>query len=126
MTVRWILAVLTLLGGFLIAGVAGAVTASLLGFWYLPGRGFCAAAVVVVVAYIAAPKHRFMTSWGVLALGAIAAWAVLEPSWLPESYAERGAYQPTHLPIIATYAGALVGLTVVALLHFRPARKTNP
>lgn len=122
MTMKWILAVLVVLGSFWFAGMAGAFAATLLGFWHVPGGGFSAAAVVVVVAYIAAPRHKFLATALILAFGAVSAWLLLEPSWLPESYGERGAYQPTHLPIIATYAGALFGLAAIMVLRRYSAR----
>ena len=125
MTLKWLVAGLTVLGGFLVAGVAGAFAASLLGFWHLPGAGFSAAAMVVLIAYLMAPKHKLLAACAVLAVGAIAAWVILEPSWLPESYGDRGAYQPTHLPIIATYIGALIGLAIVLVLRRGLGRKAG-
>ena len=119
MILKWMVAVLAVLGGLVTAGTAGAFIATLLGFWHLPGGGFSAAAAVVLVTYLAAPRHKLIAALVVLAMGAVIAWLVLEPSWLPESYAERGAYQPTHLPLIATYLGALVGLAMLAALRVR-------
>jgi hypothetical protein len=46
--------------------------------------------------------------------GAFAAWWLLEPSWHPENYREM-AYQRTHLPLVATYAGGLVAVAAVAI-----------
>ena len=123
MILKWLVAVLAVLGGFVIAGITGAFAAELFGFWYLPGGGFSAAATVIIVAYIAAPRHKLPAALIVLMIGAVAAWLTLEPSWLPESYAERGAYQPTHLPIIATYFGALAGLAAVIVMRIRLRRE---
>lgn len=117
MVLKWTLALLAVLGGFIVAGTLGSIATDLAGFWHLPGAGFSAAFAVVVVAYIAAPSHKLLCATVALLLGAIAARLVLEPSWYPESYGERGAYQPTHLPIIATYAGGLLGLIVAAVLR---------
>lgn len=125
MILKWLVAVLAALGGFVTAGITGAFAAELLGFWHLPGAGFSAAATVVILAYIAAPRHKLLTALIVLTIGAVAAWLTLEPSWLPESYAERGAYQPTHLPIIATYVGALAGLAAVIVMRIRSRRDND-
>jgi hypothetical protein len=113
---KWTLAVLAVIGGFLVAGIAGGLMAEILGFWDLPGAGFCAAFAVVVVAYLAAPSHKFSFAIAALAVGAVAAWLILIPSYYPESYGDRGAYQPTSLPIILTYAGGIVGLVVAGVL----------
>ena len=125
MTTRWLMAVLAVMGGLLVSGLAGAIAATLLGFWDLPGASFSAAASVVVIAYLAAPRHKFLAACTVLILGAVAAWMILEPAWLPESYRGRGAYQPTHLPIIATYLGALIGLAAVLLLRRASGRNAG-
>jgi hypothetical protein len=102
-------------GSFLVAGAAGGFAAWCLQLWLLPGAGFCAAAAVVVVGYLAAPAFKLPTSGVVFVVGAVAAWIILEPSWLPESYGDR-AYQRTHLPVLATYCGGILGLLVTALL----------
>ena len=116
MILKWVLALLAVLGGFLLAGISGGILTDLVGFWSLPGAGFSAAFVVVVVAYLAAPGHKLLSSAVALVIGAVAAWIVLEPSFYPESYGERGAYQPTHLPIIVTYFGGVLGLIVAVVL----------
>jgi hypothetical protein len=113
---RWALAFLAVSGAFVVAGMISGLATELAGFWQLPGAGFGAAFAVVVVAYLAAPKHKLRTATVALTLGAIAAWLLLEPSFYPESYGDRGAYEPTHLPIIATYFGGLLGLLVATLL----------
>ena len=117
MILKWALALLAVLGGFLLAGISGSLLTEFAGFWDLPGAGFSAAFAVVVVAYLAAPSHKLLISVIALVLGAVAAWFVLEPSFYPESYGERGAYLPTHLPIIATYIGGILGLIVAAALR---------
>jgi hypothetical protein len=116
MVLRWSLALLAILGGFAVAGVLGGLAADVAGFWHLPGAGFSAAFAVVIVAYLAAPTYKLRTAAVALVLGAIAAWLLLEPSFYPESYGERGAYEPTHLPIIATYIGGLLGLVAAMLI----------
>ena len=102
-------------GSFLAVGLASGFTAWYFHLWHLPVAGFCAAAAVVVTAYLATPNLKLLSSFTVFAVGALVAWIVLEPSWLPESYGDS-AYQPTHLPIMVTYCGGVLGLLVVGLL----------
>jgi hypothetical protein len=112
---KWIWWVFVVGGAFLAAGAAGGFAASRLHLWPVPVAGFCSAAAVVVVGYLAAPAFKLQMSGLVFIAGAVAAWVILEPSWLPESYGEN-AYQPTHLPVLATYCGGMMGLLVAALL----------
>ncbi|MFN0196903.1 MAG: hypothetical protein ACKVT0_09155 [Planctomycetaceae bacterium] len=115
MVLRWFFAVLAVMGGFFVAGISGGIAADLVGFWAVPGAGFSAAFAVVILTYLTVPNYKFLSACVALVIGAIAAWPILEPSFFPESYGERGAYQPTHLPIIITYAGGILGLlTAVA------------
>ncbi len=116
MVLRWLLALLFVLGGFPYAAVLGGLATELAGFWHLPGACFGAAFTVVVVAYLAAPTHKLPAAFVSLILGAIAAWLLLEPSLYPESYGDRGAYEPTHLPVIATHIGGLLGLFAAGLI----------
>jgi hypothetical protein len=116
MVLRWALALLAIFGGFTAAGLLGGLASDFAGFWQLPGAGFSASFGVVVVAYLAAPAHKLHTAIVALILGAVAAWLLLEPSFYPESYGARGAYEPTHVPIVATYVGGLLGLVVAALI----------
>lgn len=116
MVLRWALAVLAVLGGFTVAGILGGLATDFAGFWNLPGAGFSAAFAVVVVAHLAAPSHKLRTATVALVLGAVVAWLLLEPSFYPESYGNRGAYEPTHLPVIATCIGGLLGLVAAALI----------
>jgi hypothetical protein len=118
---QWSLAVLAVLGAFFVAGITGSLATDTLGFWHIPGAGFLAALAVVITAYLAAPRHKTLFSCGVFVVGAIAAWLLLEPSWYPESqrYGEL-AYQPTHLPVFATYIGGIIGLAIVGIPRLRP------
>lgn len=111
---KWLRWALFVGGSFLVAGAAGGFAAWCLHLWLLPVAGFCAAAAVVVAGYLAAPAFKLPISGVVFVLGAVAAWVILEPSWLPESYGDR-AYQPTHLPVLATYCGGILGLLAAAL-----------
>lgn len=118
MTMRWMLALLAVIGGFFLAGIAGGIVSNvLLDVWSLPGAGFSAAFAVVVVTYLVAPGHKLISASIAFMIGAIIAYVMLEPSFLPESYGDRGAYEPTHLPVIATYLGGVVGLMIVAVLE---------
>ena len=117
---RWFLAFFAVAGAFFIAGVAGAIASDLAGFWYRPGAGFAAALAVVLATYLSAPYRKFQAACVALLAGSITAWIVLEPSWYPDSEQYHPlAYQPTHLPLIATLAGGLVGLVLVAVLWYR-------
>jgi hypothetical protein len=128
MVLRWTLAMLAVAITFVGAGILGGVVAGIIGLWHLPVAGFSAAFFVVVVAYLAAPKHKVMAAVFTLFAGAVAAWLLLEPSFYPESYGDRGAYEPTHLPVIATYLGALLGLIATALTWRRagPNNSSKP
>ena len=117
MLLKWTLAFLAAAGAFTIAGVIGALTSDFLGFWSTPAAGFAAAFAVVLATYMSAPSHKLTVAVGSLFAGAAAAWYLLEPSFYPESYGARRAYQPTHLPIIGTYAGGLLGLLVSVSIH---------
>ena len=117
MVLRWAMALLAVFGGFAVAGILGGLATDIAGFWHLPGAGFSAAFAVVVVAFLAAPSHKLRTATFALILGAVVAWLPLEPSYYPESYGDRGAYEPTHLPIVATYIGGLLGLLASVLIR---------
>jgi len=110
MLLQWLLTPLAVLGACVLAGLSGSMASSLAGFWHLPAAGFSAAFAVVLVAYLAAPRHRLASALVALTAGALVAWVLLEPAFYPESYGARGAYQPSHLPLIATCLGGLAGL----------------
>ena len=117
-TRQWLVAILAVLGAFFVAGIAGAFATSKLGFWGIPGAGFCAAFAVVTAAYISAPHHRFQFSACVFVVGAVVAWQFLEPSSYPESYGSL-AYQSTHLPLLTTCIGGILALAAVGLLRLK-------
>lgn len=108
---RWVLAAFAVFGAFIACSFGGAVVASLVGLWDLPVAGFFAAFAVVAVTYLAAPARGRELAGVVFLAGCAAAWWLLEPSFYPESYASR-AYQPTHLPFLASLAGGAVALAV--------------
>jgi len=118
----WILAFLAVAGAFFIAGFTGSLVTDLLGFWHIPGAGFAAALAVVVTIYFASPSHKFQLACLALLVGALAAWVILEPSSYPETqrYGDL-AYQPTHIPFIATFSGGILGLLFTFLLRSRPS-----
>lgn len=113
---KWALACLFLFAGFVGAVMVGAFVAELAGIWDLPAAGFSAAIAVVVGAYLAAPSHKILCAAVAFILGTVAAWLLLEPSYYPENYGSL-AYEPTHLPIVATYAGGLLGLLAAPLIR---------
>lgn len=115
MALKWLLMLLAVLGGFFTAAIVGALITAHAGFWDLPAAGFCAAFAVVVVTYLAAPYHKMGSATLAFCIGAVVAWFLLEPSFYPEYPAryQDVAYQPTHLPLIATYLGGILGLAGV-------------
>jgi hypothetical protein len=117
MLVKWTVAFLAVVGAFVLAGVAGGLAADSLGYWSTPAAGFSAALAVVLVAYFSAPARKLLAAASAFVVGAAAAWSLLEPSFFPESYGERGGYEPTHLPIVATYIGGLLGLLASVCLR---------
>ena len=117
MTLRWSLMVIAVIASFVVAGIVGAFVADMLGLWFLPTIGFIAAFAVVLATYLSAPRRKFTSSVVAMLIGAVVAWLLVEPSYYPASYGESLAYEPTHLPIVVTYAGGLLGLLVSALLN---------
>ena len=119
---EWSLASLAIFGAFFIAGLTGSFITDYLGLWHLPGAGFAAALAVVLTTYFASPSHKFRSSCIALLVGAVVAWIFIEPSWYPDTrrYGDL-AYQPTHLPFVATLTGGILGLLVAFLLRSRTA-----
>ena len=116
----WIFAFLAVAGAFFLAGFMGSLVTDILGFWHIPGAGFAAAFVVVVTTFFASPTRKFQLSCLALVVGGITAWIILEPSWYPEMERYGSlAYQPTHLPFIATLIGGILGLLFVFFLRSR-------
>ena len=116
----WILAPISVVGAFLVAGVAGSSIGSQSGIWGLPVAGFCAALAVVVTAYFAWSKHKLIAACIALLVGAFVAWVFIEPWWYPETerYGDL-AYQTTHLPFLLTLAGGFLGLLIAFVLRSR-------
>ncbi|MHC5538351.1 hypothetical protein ACYOEI_08995 [Singulisphaera rosea] len=112
LALRWILLFTAIVGSFAVAFPLGVIASHIVGVWDEPGAGFVSALAVVLMAYFLAPNYRLQFSVLVFVVGANIAWSLLEPSFLPKSFGDR-AYQPTHLPILWTYAGGLLGLLLV-------------
>ena len=122
---QWITAALAIAGAFFLAGIGGSVATDMLGYWHLPGAGFCAGIAVVLTTYFAAPSHKLALAGCAFLAGALVAWRFLEPSSYPESYAKL-AYKDTHLPLIATCAGGVIGLVVVGIISFSKRLSAKP
>lgn len=124
---RWIFVMLAVVGSFAVAVVFGGVASHYAALWEEPVAGFISALTVIIVAYFLAPSHKLRFASIVYALGAMSAWSLLEPSWWPESYGDR-AYQTTHLPILCTCTGGLLGLLLVMghRLKFGPKHSFRP
>ena len=116
----WILAPISVVGAFLVAGMAGSFIGNHSGIWDLPVAGFCAALAVVVTAYLAWSRHKFKAACIALLAGAFVAWIFIEPWWYPET-ARHGdlAYQTTHLPFLVTLSGGFLGLLIAFVLRSR-------
>ena len=120
---EWILTVLAVLGAFILGGVGGSAAATTLGIWSLPAAGFGAAFSVVVCAYWAAPLYKLQLSAVVLLIGAKVAWGFLgDGSYYPENYRNNLGYEPTFLPLWATYAGGLIAIAAVVFTELRKRR----
>ena len=117
----WFLAFFAVSGAFFIAGLTGSFITDALGFWHMPGAGFAAAFAVVVTTFFASPSRNFQLACLSLVVGGLVAWRVLEPSSYPDMERYRDiAYQPTHLPLIATLSGGLLGLLLAFVLRSKP------
>jgi hypothetical protein len=122
---QWIIALLAIAGAFFIAGIGGSTASNILGYWDLPVAGFCAAIAVVLTTYFAVPSRKFVLAICAFLAGALVAWRFLEPSWYPENFGKL-AYQDTHLPLIATYAGGAIGLVIVGIVSFSKRHSARP
>ena len=111
----WAIAAFAVIGSFFISGILAAFAADAVGLWHLPIAGFSAAFAVVAVAYWAAPERKLLVAVLALMLGALVAWPLLGTQHYPEHYSGGLAYQPTYLPLAATYLGGLLAYAIVAL-----------
>ncbi|GLQ30909.1 hypothetical protein [Litoribrevibacter albus] len=108
---RWFTAFFATLGGFFFCGLGGSLIADLSGFWHLPVAGFFAAFGTVTLAYFSVPNYKDKIAYGILLVGSMLAWLLLEPSNYPSSYEDK-AYQPTHIPFLVTVIGGIVALVL--------------
>ena len=86
------------------------IAARYFGLWPLPAVAFALGFGCVLLAYVGASSAKLPVATGAYGLGVLVAWLVLEPAWLPESYATRGAYEPTHLPLFGACLGGFAGI----------------
>ena len=122
---RWTVLVPATATAFVAAGVVGSVLGSVLGVWGEPLIGALAAGVFVAVPFWIAPSQRRLVATAALAVGAALAWRLVgPPSSYPEGYGDL-AYQPTYLPIVATYVAGAVTWTGCALLARAGSRKAG-
>jgi len=113
---RWTVLVPATATAFVAAGVAGSVLGSVLGVWGEPLIGAFTAGAFVAVPFWIAPSQRRLVATAALVVGAALAWRLVgPPSSYPEGYGEL-AYQPTYLPIVATYVAGAVTWTGCVLL----------
>ncbi|GAB2843241.1 hypothetical protein GCM10027277_08290 [Pseudoduganella ginsengisoli] len=117
------MAAFAVIGAFFVVGIVADIATGALGYWHVLGSGFFAAMATVVSAFIAAPKRKFMFASFAFVIGVAVAWYFLEPSWYPENYGAK-AYQPTHLPIVVTCLGGVLGLIFAAIPWLRSRRKS--
>lgn len=102
---------------FLVSAITAGILADLAGVWKKPFIGSSAAFFVVLSGYATAPSHKQIASIIWLIVGAIAAWILAGNSYYPEDYSQ--AYQPTLIPLFATYFSGLIALLICMLWHKR-------
>jgi hypothetical protein len=108
---------------FLVSATTAGILADLAGVWKKPFIGASAAFVVVLSGYATAPSHKQIASITWLIVGAIAAWILAANSYYPEDYTQ--AYQPTLIPLLATYLSGLIALLLCMMWHKRHSNKIN-
>jgi hypothetical protein len=102
---------------FLVSAITAGILADLAGVWKKPFIGSSAAFFVVLSGYATAPSHKQIASIIWLIIGAIAAWTLAGNSHYPEDYIQ--AYQPTLIPLFATYFSGLIALLICMVWHKR-------
>jgi len=108
---------------FLVSAIAAGILADLAGVWKKPIIGATAAFCVVISAYVTAPSHKQTASAVWLIVGMIAAWFLAGDSYYPEDYEQ--AYQPTIIPLFATYLSGIVALLICIMWHKNVAQKNQ-
>jgi hypothetical protein len=104
---RWFCLPPALFAIFLFLGLALAFLNSFLRLWFEPAAGFILALVWVLSAHLIAPDRKPIASAMAFGIGTMLAWQFIGDSWYPENHPK--AYQPTHLPIMVTIAGGVLG-----------------
>jgi hypothetical protein len=107
---RWVLLPIGVLAAFAVGALAGERVGVVLQVWTTPPAVFLAACLMILAAYIIAPRYKLQVAAVTLLPVVTVAWHQLEPSVDPRTY------EPTHLPFLAALAGGLVGLSIAALL----------
>jgi hypothetical protein len=102
---------------FLVSAITAGILADLAGVWKKPFIGSSAAFFVVLSGYATAPSHKKIASIIWLIVGAIAAWVLAGNSYYPEDYTQ--AFQPTLIPLFATYSSGLIALLLCLVWHKR-------
>ncbi|PKG80654.1 hypothetical protein CXF85_21265 [Colwellia sp. 75C3] len=108
---------------FLVSAITAGILADLAGVWKKPFIGSSAAFFVVLTGYATAPSHKQIASITWLVVGAIAAWILAGNSYYPEDYTQ--AYQPTLIPLFATYLSGLIALLICMVWHKKYSKKIN-
>ena len=115
--VRWLLTPPIVVLVFIISGVLTYeyLLFSFFYYWFEPVAGFIAAFFVVITAYISAPKAKARAVAITYIIGVVCAWYLLADSFYPEQHPK--AYQPTYIPLIATYTGGLLGVILCFVIE---------
>ena len=108
---------------FIVSATTAGILADLAGVWKKPFIGASAAFFVVLCGYITAPSHKQLASITWLIVGAITGWVLAGNSYYPEDYQQ--AYQPTLIPMVATYLSGLVALVICLVWHKQHNKKLN-
>ncbi len=102
---------------FIGAGVITSFVSSAIGLWDYPCVGATCAFVWVLSAYAIVPEKKLIVAIAAFLGGAILAYGPLEPAWWPEGFSQP--YQPTHLPLVATYVSGLIAVVIAATMEKR-------
>lgn len=113
--IRWLSTPFVPVMAFLLAALSSGLLADKLGFWHEPVMGFVSAFVVVISAYLTAPDGKDWISLVAFLIGAVVAWFLVGDSFYPENYFR--AYEPTYVPLVATYIGGLIGVILCFVLN---------
>lgn len=120
--IRWVLLPFEIILAFIVTGIGAAFVSGWLYLWYQPFAGFFAAAAVVCVAYLGAPRWKLLTALVTLILGGALAYRLLDGSFYPENYAVP--YSPTSMPFWVTLSGGVLALAAVSLHAYVKRRST--